>query len=88
MRNIFNINETWYFSKEAACAPSALPADWEAVQLPHTWNAADGQDGGADYHRGTCWYAKKLKKSEFSVDFPGKCGIINCGPIWRHSSAG
>ena len=46
MRNIFNINETWYFSKEAACAPSALPADWEAVQLPHTWNATDGQDGG------------------------------------------
>ncbi|MBQ7033046.1 MAG: glycoside hydrolase family 2 protein [Clostridia bacterium] len=65
MRNIFNINETWYFSKEAACAPSALPADWEAVQLPHTWNATDGQDGGADYHRGTCWYAKKLKKSDF-----------------------
>lgn len=31
---------------------------------------------------------KKLKKSEFSVDFPGKCGIINCVPIWRHSSAG
>ena len=24
----------------------------EAVSLPHTWNAQDGQDGGADYWRG------------------------------------
>ena len=24
----------------------------EAISLPHTWNALDGQDGGADYWRG------------------------------------
>ena len=26
------------------------------VVLPHTWNALDGQDGGSDFHRGTCAY--------------------------------
>ena len=26
------------------------------VELPHTWNATDGQDGGNDYWRGTCTY--------------------------------
>ncbi|MGN0707883.1 MAG: glycoside hydrolase family 2 protein [Faecalibacterium sp.] len=26
------------------------------VDLPHTWNARDGQDGGNDYWRGTCTY--------------------------------
>lgn len=26
------------------------------VALPHTWNALDGQDGGADYWRGICTY--------------------------------
>lgn len=27
-------------------------------------NEIDGQDGGNDYYRGTCYYAKQLKKSE------------------------
>ncbi len=30
------------------------------VSLPHTWNALDGQDGGGDYHRGTCVYKLTL----------------------------
>ena len=34
----------------------------EAVTLPHTWNAVDGQDGGNDYYRGTCWYTLALAK--------------------------
>ena len=25
-----------------------------SVDLPHTWNAIDGQDGGNDYFRGSC----------------------------------
>ena len=28
------------------------------VNLPHTWNAVDGQDGGNDYWRGSCIYTK------------------------------
>jgi hypothetical protein len=38
------------------------------LDLPHTWNALDGQDGGDDYFKGTCTYEKTVKKPEFSVD--------------------
>ncbi len=31
---------------------------------PHTWNAIDNQDCGNDYHRGTCWYARGLKRPD------------------------
>ena len=30
------------------------------INLPHTWNNFDGQDGGNDYYRGTCLYEKTL----------------------------
>lgn len=36
------------------------------LNLPHTWNAKDGQDGGNDYWRGTCTYERQVKKPEFS----------------------
>lgn len=36
------------------------------VDLPHTWNAVDGQDGGNDYFRGTCVYEKTVAKPEFA----------------------
>ncbi len=52
----FNWNEAWLFSKEKELDR----AQWEAVTLPHTWNAKDGQDGGNDYYRGTCYYTKQL----------------------------
>ena len=64
MRNILNLNAAWAFQKDCAQAPDALSADWEQVDLPHSWNAVDGQDGGADYFRGKCCYAKELVKAE------------------------
>ena len=64
MREKININKEWLFSKSAKSAPNSLPTDWEKVDLPHTWNGTDGQDGGNDYYRGKCFYAKKLEKSE------------------------
>lgn len=36
----------------------------ERVDLPHTWNAIDGQDGGNDYYRGTCIYEKAFQMTE------------------------
>ena len=64
MREIFNLNEKWAFSKEAIKPPVAMPQNWYWVNLPHTWNAIDGQDGGNDYYRGTCFYAKEVQKEE------------------------
>ena len=54
MRNTINFNKGWQFSK-----PNAEP---ESVNLPHTWNAVDGQDGGNDYWRGTAAYRKTFAK--------------------------
>ena len=64
MRNIKVINGGWLFSKDAKSAPNALPTDWTALDLPYTWNGKDGQDGGNDYYRGTCYFAKSLKADE------------------------
>lgn len=38
------------------------------VELPHTWNAKDGQDGGNDYYRGTGLYKTRFKKPAFAAD--------------------
>ena len=64
MRNIVSINNNWFFSKEATAVPTELCTDWEAVNVPHCWNAVDGQDGGNDYWRGTAYYAKSIAKAD------------------------
>lgn len=64
MRTILNINEKWTFLKEMSKVPVDVPESAEIVNLPHTWNAKDGQDGGNDYFRGSCCYVKKIGKSE------------------------
>ncbi len=64
MRKVFNFNSKWAFTKQADEVPAALPNDWVWVNLPHTWNAIDGQDGGNDFYRGTCYYAKSFSKPD------------------------
>ena len=64
MRTVMNINAGWRFCKHEAIAPQVLPQDWEQVTLPHSWNALDGQDGGNDYFRGTCCYARAFARAE------------------------
>ena len=63
MRTILNLNSDWRFVKDTKDIPSSLPAG-ETIHLPHTWNALDGQDGGNDYFRGTCLYAKELRRAD------------------------
>ena len=65
MRKIISLNEGWQFSKD--CAAPAHNDSVVSVNLPHSWNATDGQDGGNDYFRGSCLYTKKLVKSELPV---------------------
>ena len=64
MRTVLNLNAKWAFSKEATAVPSEIDKKWNFVNLPHSWNAIDGQDGDSDYYRGTAYYAKMLKKAE------------------------
>ena len=61
MRKITVLKEGWRFGRSRDAA-------LEAVSLPHTWNAIDGQDGGNDYYRGTCWYARELSAEETAGD--------------------
>ena len=64
MRQTINLNRKWAFTKEALQNPAQLPQTIYWVNLPHSWNAIDGQDGAGDYYRGTCWYVKELDREE------------------------
>ena len=48
MRSTTKLMKNWQFT-----GPDGKTT---AVDLPHTWNNIDGQDGGNDYWRGTCIY--------------------------------
>lgn len=65
MRTITNINKNWRFTKQG---------ETTTVDLPHTWNAIDGQDGGDDYWRGQATYAKTLTVSKDS----SLCYFLEC----------
>ena len=60
MRKTISLNQGWEFlySKDGTT---------KQVDVPHTWNNLDGQDGGNDYYRGTCQYHKTFAKPEFSA---------------------
>lgn len=57
MRKIRNLNDRWHFT-----GPDGKTSE---VNLPHTWNNVDGQDGGNDYWRGSCMYERELDMPEF-----------------------
>ena len=60
MRVIQSLNENWLFIKDTA---DITLREGVLVNLPHTWNAEDGFDGGNDYFRGSCLYVKTLEKA-------------------------
>ena len=63
------INREWLFTKEhnVLFASEDIQAELaEIINIPHTWNAFDGQDGGNDYYRGICWYQKRLDLPEIA----------------------
>lgn len=51
------LNDNWSFTYHDGSVTT--------VNIPHTWNATDGQDGGDDYWRGSCTYEKKFPCPEF-----------------------
>ncbi|MBP3678628.1 MAG: beta-galactosidase [Agathobacter sp.] len=61
MRNIININENWKFIQENVGLPTSYPTGWQTVNVPHSWNAVDGNDGNGSYDRGNYWYAKTFE---------------------------
>lgn len=97
MRKITPLKDGWIFVKSAADASSAAAAAGQPVTLPHTWNAKDGQDGGNDYYRGTCYYVKKLErpvlhsKQQAYLEFNGAAYIADIymnGRLLAHHEGG
>ena len=68
MRRITQLKNDWKFVKSASDVSDAATATGDLIHLPHTWNAIDGQDGGNDYYRGTCWYVKDFARPEHDTD--------------------
>ena len=64
MRETISLNRKWAFTMDASRVPEAMPSPAYFVNLPHTFNAIDGQDGGNDYHRGLCYYVRQLPREE------------------------
>lgn len=60
MRRISKLMENWSFA--------GGDMRIEGLDLPHTWNGLDGQDGGNDYRRGLGVYKRTVKKPEYSED--------------------
>lgn len=68
MRTITLFNDNWVLIRQDVGAQAAPHSAGEPVTLPHTWNAQDGQDGGGDYYRGTCWYVKRFSRPVTATD--------------------
>ena len=60
MRKEQLINNNWLFRYHDGSETT--------VDIPHTWNNIDGQDGGDDYYRGTCVYEKAFIAPSLSED--------------------
>ena len=87
MRRLINLNKNWTFNDQNG--------DKIAVDVPHTWNNLDGQDGGNDYYRGTLSYDKVFDRPEYDADtedvylqFQGVNAsatvVLNGDEIYRH----
>lgn len=64
MREVMNLNAGWKFIQQDVGLPESFPENWKSVDLPHTWNAVDGQDGNGSYDRGSYWYARTFETPE------------------------
>ncbi len=87
MREITKIMKGWEFT-----GPDGTTT---TVDLPHTWNARDGQDGGNDYWRGTCIYRTRFAVPQFNtashqvwIQFDGVNAsahvVLNGSPVCNH----
>ena len=83
MRKTLPLIDGWYFKQDvdtSARVPKKARKDFESVTLPHTWNALDGQDGGSDYYRNTCWYCREFKFDDLGgkdvyIEFEGVSSV-------------
>ena len=90
MRRFTCINQEWTF-----IGPDKKS---QIVNVPHTWNAIDGQDGGNDYWRGSCVYEKEFEAPAWNpeteavyLEFQGvtaSADVVLNGRACRHHDGG
>ena len=80
------VDTDWRFIRQdvsGALAPGFDDSSWANVNLPHTWNNRDGQDGVKNYYRGVGWYrrhytpAKNLAGRHFFLKFDGAFSVTD-----------
>lgn len=82
------LNEGWHFIRENVSGAHDSGFDdsrWESINLPHTWNALDGQDGGTNYYRGVGWYRKHFTVSKGDANrrfFLKFDGAFSAAEVW------
>ncbi|MDO6571384.1 glycoside hydrolase family 2 TIM barrel-domain containing protein [Gilvimarinus sp. 2_MG-2023] len=67
-------NSDWQYSEVGVDKPSEVSENWQAINLPHTWNAKDTVDQVPGYRRGVSWYKKtfSVKKADrYFLHFEG-----------------
>lgn len=94
MKEVKLFNEDWLFTKAMVDLNNLNYELFDSINIPHTWNNLDGQDGGSDYYRGTCYYVKKIQISiqdlnkEIYLSFEGVSSIatvyINAKKAFYH----
>ncbi len=66
-RVLVDLDSGWKFIKgnpSQAQDPDFDDSGWANIDLPHTWNNLDGQDGGCDYYRGLSWYRRHYRADQ------------------------
>ena len=78
MRVIDDLNKNWLFKKNIEVTDKLIiDESFDMINVPHTYNGFDGQDGGNDYYKGKAVYVKKLirplvsPESDFILNFEG-----------------
>lgn len=80
MKKIISLNEGWVFCKQGVK---------ENVNLPHTWNALDGQgEGDEGYYRGPCTYTKIIPQYAGKVFLEIKGANSFCSVLVNGKKAG
>lgn len=65
----YPMNQDWIFTKNDQLSyASEEIKQGEAINLPHTWNAVDGQGGDGEYYRGQCWYQRRIELSPSQLE--------------------
>ena len=87
------LNAGWQFVRQdvpGAQNTGFNDSTWTTLNLPHTWNNLDGQNGLKDYYRGIGWYRKhypvdkNLKGRHFFLKFDAASSVADVYVNGKH----